>query len=395
MKLRMIRFLALLTALMLAPVLASAEFEAVVKSASMKIYREDAPHDIIGALPRGTAVTVVDYNSKAALINYNGRTGIVKIGDLERASGAPAGTLDTSTARVMVTARAAKVYRKASASSDSVRIAAGVKLNVLSISGGWAKVERGGNVGYMNEDDLIENQPAEEVVNYETRTVMTSESCFVYASPSTSSARFALDAGVTLTQVAVRGDWAMVKKGGNVGYVDVSSLTGAVHTVEVETADIKPADNSGSSSIFSGTNEEIIFKFLTRQMGLSAAAACGVVANVKYESDYKPTCVGDNGTSYGICQWHADRKTRLINWCDNHGYDYKGLKGQLYFLEYELKTYYPTVYSKLKAVSNTAQGAYDAGYTFCYSFEAPANRASRSVTRGAYARDTLWQKFRV
>ncbi len=47
-----------------------------------------------------------------------------------------------------------------------------------------------------------------------------------------------------------------------------------------------------------------------------------------------------------------------------------------------MENYYPKVMNYIRAVDNTADGAYDAGYYFCYHFEAPANRASRSDTRG-------------
>ena len=198
--------------------------------------------------------------------------------------------------------------------------------------------------------------------------------------------------GVVMQLVATQGDWGMVKKDGRTGYIDLSHLTTDVKTAEVA-ADTTPA--SSASSVFSGSNEEIIFKFLTREMGYNAAAACGVLSNIHYESGYKPTCGGDGGTSYGICQWHLNRKTRMIDWCNSHGYDYSSLKGQLYYLQHELKTYYPAMHEKLKSVSNTAQGAYDAGYAFCYDFEAPSNRASRANTRGAYARDTLWGRYKA
>ena len=414
MKLHVKRILALsLLAALLSAVPALADFEAVVTSTSMKVYRQAEPYDQIGALPMGTVVTVKDYNGKAALISYNGNTGIVRINDLQRAVHAPVPS--EASAKVMYTIRATRVYRNATADADSAKVPSGLQVNVLSVSGDWAKVERKGIVGYMDIDDLSETKdaqpevpifnPTPEVtpepesetapVRYENKTVMTKESCPVYAEPNTSSARFTLDANVIVTLVATRGSWAMIKKSGSVGYVDADLLTTEVRTVEVDTADIKPSTGNDSSVFGSGTNEEIIFKFLTREMGLNAAAACGVVSNVKHESDYKTTCVGDNGTSYGICQWHASRKTRLISWCDSHNYDYKSLKGQLYYLEYELKTYYPSVLSKLKAVSNTAQGAYDAGYQFCYNFEAPANRAARSATRGNYAKDTLWKKYKT
>ena len=35
-------------------------------------------------------------------------------------------------------------------------------------------------------------------------------------------------------------------------------------------------------------------------------------------------------------------------------------------------------------------GAYDAGYYFCFNFEAPAARTSQSTKRGNYAKDTLY-----
>ena len=47
------------------------------------------------------------------------------------------------------------------------------------------------------------------------------------------------------------------------------------------------------------------------------------------------------------------------------------------------------------AVSNDEQGAYDAGYDFCYNFEAPSNRAGKAVTRGNYARETLWNRYKA
>ena len=44
-------------------------------------------------------------------------------------------------------------------------------------------------------------------------------------------------------------------------------------------------------------------------------------------------------------------------------------------------------------MENTADGAYTAGYKFCYSYEAPANRVSSSESRGALARDTYFPRY--
>ena len=400
--------------------LASSSFEAVVTSGTMKVYREKSPHDQIGSLPKGTVVTVKDYNGKAALITYKGYTGIAPIDDLKRVTESSddsssekaeekaekASSDELSNAKPVITTKKAKVYKKASMKSDYVRVNAGVKLNLLAVSGDTAKVEKNGVVGYMDVDYLKSAESSAEkstsagfdsddgeITKYDDKSVMTSESCHIYASPSSSAKKVSVKAGVVLQLVATQGDWAMVKKGSAVGYVDRDHLTTEIKTAEISTADVK--SSSSSSGIFTGSNEQIIFKFLVQEMGYNTAAACGVLANVKYESDYKATCSGDHGTSYGIVQWHADRKARMISWCESHGYEADTLKGQLYFLKYELKTYYPAVHSKLKNVSNTAQGAYDAGYEFCYNFEAPASRASQSASRANYARDTLFSRYKA
>lgn len=63
----------------------------------------------------------------------------------------------------------------------------------------------------------------------------------------------------------------------------------------------KPTPVSGNQT------EAIIYEFLVSNMGLTSAAACGVIANIQYESGFSPTKLGDHGTSYGICQWHNGR----------------------------------------------------------------------------------------
>lgn len=139
-------------------------------------------------------------------------------------------------------------------------------------------------------------------------------------------------------------------------------------------------------------NEKKAFTFFTETMGLNPAAACGIMANIKAESGFTSNITGGGG-SYGICQWLGVRKTRLQNWCSSKGYDYTSLNGQLRFLQYELKTYFPSVNNYLKNVSNTSSGAYNAAYYFCYHFEAPANTASTSAYRGSLAKSTYWKNM--
>lgn len=150
------------------------------------------------------------------------------------------------------------------------------------------------------------------------------------------------------------------------------------------------------SSSAANSNIQRIFDFLVDEMGLSSAAACGVLANIECESDFDPNLYGDNGTSYGICQWHAERFTNLKNYCSKRGLDWKSLDGQLWFLNYELTNFGSDtgyILDKLKKVADTADGAYDAGYDWCYYFERPANRTAKAENRGNMAKNTYWPKY--
>ena len=140
----------------------------------------------------------------------------------------------------------------------------------------------------------------------------------------------------------------------------------------------------------SNENCRIIYAYLTMDMGLSHASACGIIANIQYESSFDPHCLGDNGTSYGICQWHAERYTDLENWCNNHSYDYTTLEGQLHYLEHDLKVLHPGIFDHIESVENSSDGAYDAGYHWCVYFEIPSDRYNKAIERGTAAQQYYW-----
>ena len=143
-------------------------------------------------------------------------------------------------------------------------------------------------------------------------------------------------------------------------------------------------------------NVQTIYDFLLSKMGLNSAAACGVLANIECESDFNNHLWGDNGTSYGICQWHNERLTNMKNFCAKNGYDWTSLEGQLYFLKYELTNYKSDtgyILDKLKDITNNADGAYNAGYRWCYYFERPANKEAKSDSRGSLAVKSYWPVY--
>ena len=148
------------------------------------------------------------------------------------------------------------------------------------------------------------------------------------------------------------------------------------------------------------SNVDVVFDFLVNELGLNSAAACGVLGNIERESNFVPDVTGDNGTSYGICQWHdwgdgVGLFTELKNFCSSNGYDWHTLDGQLKYLENQLKTssWYAKMYAYLLAVPNTADGAYDAGDYWCRQYERPANMDVQGKLRGELARDKYWPVY--
>lgn len=153
-------------------------------------------------------------------------------------------------------------------------------------------------------------------------------------------------------------------------------------------------------SVTGSTNEATVYSFLVNKVGFNSAGACGVMANIQHESGFNPHATGDNGTSYGICQWHNSRWTAMKNWCKANGYDSTTLTGQLNYLKFELSQNNSnylwngkTIYNKIKGGANSAQGAYEAGYYWCYYYEVPANKEKVSVTRGNLAKNSYWPEY--
>ncbi len=157
------------------------------------------------------------------------------------------------------------------------------------------------------------------------------------------------------------------------------------------------AQPSQAASLRGSNNEEKIFYYLLESMNMNTAGASGVLANVFYESGFNPRAEGDNGTSYGICQWHNLRYEALKRYCSREGYDYKTLEGQLSYLNDELNSdayLRRSVLNPILAVPNNKKGAYSAGYTWCYYFEIPADRETKAAARGELAKKTYFPKYK-
>lgn len=142
-----------------------------------------------------------------------------------------------------------------------------------------------------------------------------------------------------------------------------------------------------------GPVEQHVFQYLTREMGLPVSSACGILANIERESSFDPNCVGDYGTSYGLCQWHDSRWEALISFCNENGLDWKTVRGQMEYLRYELESGYSSMLSEFKTMENTAQGAYNAAYIWCVRFERPVDKYNEGARRGDKAVGAYWPKY--
>lgn len=150
-------------------------------------------------------------------------------------------------------------------------------------------------------------------------------------------------------------------------------------------------------SASAASQKDSVYSYLTEKLGFNSAAACGIMANIEQESGFNPTrvIIDSNGLpSGGLCQWNGSRFRNLKNFCYQKGYNYLSITGQLEYLKYELsKKGFQHIYNYIKNVPNTAQGAYNAAHYWCYYYEIPAKRSSRSVTRGNSAKNKYWKLY--
>ena len=140
-------------------------------------------------------------------------------------------------------------------------------------------------------------------------------------------------------------------------------------------------------------NKKEIYTYLTGTMGLNTAAACGIMANIYYETTFRVDIWNASGTHYGMFMYYSGLHSQLFDWCEENGYDYRTCEGQLKFFNHLMKKSYSSTLSKLQNVANTADGAYSAADIFCREFERPANASAQGAKRGSYASGTLFPAY--
>lgn len=153
-----------------------------------------------------------------------------------------------------------------------------------------------------------------------------------------------------------------------------------------ESATPSPAAPSGGTVNSSGKRpggsaEEAAAIAYFQSQGWTKEQAVGLAANIKRESAFDPTAVGDNGRAYGLAQWHPDRQAEFQK---RFGKSIKGstLQEQLAFMHYELtEGNEKGAGAKLRQ----AQTAADAAGVVSRYYERPADAAGEAAKRGQMA----------
>ena len=333
------------------------EAEDAVVIRQTRFHQQPDRNSAYGLLAAGTAVRLMSVNGTCAMIEYDEHIGFVMRSDIRTASenasqptAAPTaapeqgGEIVRETFTATVASENAYVYQSRSTSAQRMRVAQGRVLTVVAYDDTWAQVFNGSFYAFIPRADIkrVETAtaqptvaptatpaPTDDVVQESFTATVTAQGARVYQSPSTDAVSSSLAYGSTVTVVAYDDTWAQISNGSQLGFTQRSNLTPGI--VAVATPTPTPAAGSFEELVESGkySNEELTFLYLTREAGLNAAAACGVMANIKAESSFRPTAYNSNGGSYGICQWTGGRKTRLQNYCEDNGLDYTTIYGQL------------------------------------------------------------------
>ena len=395
-----------------------------------KVYARPSTSSASRKIERNTRVNVLMYSGSWAMIEKDGNLAYIQKAFLSETqteeSTAPisvrgktdytlSGNVVECDFQATVTASSLRVYSKASTSSSKLgTVKKNTVVNVYAYNSSWAYIELNGKWGYcrwayLKKAPTAESAtptPTEKTDGYtrpdEPLDAVTNDKIKVYDKASTSGKYLGYISKDTPLQVLAYNDsWAQISLKGKTGFTPKSGLTlsaaAPTPTPTVEpTATPTPAPTYASTDdIFlnaSTTNEQKIYEYLTSRTDYNEAVACGILASIKQESNFSPT--SGKGSGYqGLCQWSTSRFAILTDWCERNNYNPYSLEGQIKFLWYDLSQRYTVYHKALLAMENTAEGAYQAGYYFCYYYERPSSLESSSVKRGTNAKDVYWVKY--
>lgn len=198
------------------------------------------------------------------------------------------------------------------------------------------------------------------------------------------SADKAFDAAKSSTDVAVD---AAVKYRESIEAVTQAAKEAAAAVATIGTTSVScgtnvSVGNAGTTNITgaaASTASAVVSKL--QALGWGKNQAIGIAANLKQESEFRPSAVGDGGKAYGLAQWHPDRQA---NFAKAMGRNIQGssVDDQLKFLTYEMtKGTERGAGNRLKDASSVAQAA----AIVSRYYERPAATAEEMTRRAGIA----------
>jgi hypothetical protein len=136
------------------------------------------------------------------------------------------------------------------------------------------------------------------------------------------------------------------------------SLAGRV--LDWATGGAPPAEGTPAGAVAKEVHDHWI------KQGYSEVQVAGIMANIGAESGFNPNASGDNGTSYGLYQYHGDRLAALRQWA---GTQTPSVQQQNDFAAMEMRTSLAATGQRLRG-ETTPTGSTE---TFTSGFERPAN----------------------
>lgn len=240
-------------------------FSAIVTADQMMVYRDAKLQAQTGTLPKDTVVRVKAYSGKAAKITYSGETGYAPVADLKAVE---------DVAKKAIVTKNAKVYKEADIDAKATKIKKGSKVYVLAWEETWAKVEKGGSVGYMKLSALAkaddnwevastasaapETTPAPEASEKGT---VTSKTLPVYKKADSKSGKVTtLKKGQVIDVLRWNTKWAYVSTDGKKGYCAVKGLTKGEQDVSADATPAPTGDEAATATAATATKKLNVYK---------------------------------------------------------------------------------------------------------------------------------------
>ena len=141
-------------------------------------------------------------------------------------------------------------------------------------------------------------------------------------------------------------------------------------------------------------NAKEIYDFFIAK-GWTVNAICGMLGNIHWESDgIQPDINEMGGTGYGLVQWTPG--TKLKNWTDENGLDYRTVNSQCQRIQWELDNGQQYLKSKcnytdFKAFSKSEDSPDKLAYCFMTEYERPNESVAHLYDRQQYAK--YWYNY--